>query len=282
MDWRLQLLSPKSLLSHQCMLPSSKPSCRDLVKSSKIANISFVLGLYVHWTSFPEWIPTQRQQFIVGSLMRQRHPASLPLFSVCLNGANRNYQTSHHSLKPFCGNCHWTSTAARQWSDFWHHQGLCWRLHVQSITAVSLLRAQPCECPIVWWLSCSHAGWRHTHHSLPRRPPAKPFSEWGHIVTHTRHALLLSMHIVCTGSFSSLGAPAEGNKEFLINSLKPLQGKLQFKPGRCLEDTSHYWPTSYKQETHAHQFAKISLKGKQDSMKFQCDSVIHLDNVGLA
>lgn len=212
------------------------------------------------------------------------HPASLPLFSVCLTGANRNYQTSRYSLKPFCGNCHWATL--QQGSEM--TSGAIEGFAGGSVCKESLqclcceLSPATRQCPIVWWLSCSHAGWRHTHHSLPRRPGAKSFPEWGHTITHTRHALLLLMHIVCTGSFSSLRAPAEGNKEFLINSLKPLEGKLQFKPGRCLEDTSHYWPTSYKQETHAHQFANISLKGKRDSKKFQCGSVIHLDKVGLA
>lgn len=41
--------------------------------------------------------------------MRQHHPVSLPFYSVCINGANRNYQTLHYSLKPFCGNCHLTT-----------------------------------------------------------------------------------------------------------------------------------------------------------------------------
>lgn len=162
--------------------------------------MSFVLVLYVHWTSFPEWIPTQCQQFIVGSLMRQHHPASLPFFSVCINGANRNYQTSRYSLKPSCGNCHWTTLQQGSGMTSAGIKGFAGGSHVQNMTALQCLCCGlgpvTCWCPIVWRLSCSHTGWKHTQHGLPRRPQAKQFSEWGHIVTHTRHALV-AVHAHC-------------------------------------------------------------------------------------
>lgn len=153
--------------------------------------------------------------------MRQHHPASRPFFSVCIKGANRNYQTLRSSLKPSNGNCYLTTLQqAREMT--------C--ASIKSFAGGSTCKASlwclccglspvTRQCPIVWWLHCSYAGWKHTHPSVPRRPQAKSLSEWGHIMTHIWHAL-----VVCTGSFSSLRSPAEGNKGFLINSLNHLKG----------------------------------------------------------
>lgn len=158
--------------------------------------------------------------------MRQHHPASLPFFSVSINGANINYQTLHYSLKPPCGNCHLTTLQQGRETTHASIKGFA-----GGSTCKASLQSLCCglgpvtrQCPIVWWLGCSPAGWKHTRHSLPRRPQTKPSPEWGHTITHTWHTLA-ALHAHCLhGLSSSLRPPAEGNTEFLINSLSHSRG----------------------------------------------------------
>lgn len=118
----------------------------------------------------------------------RHHPASLPFFSACINGANRNYQTLHYSLKPSYGNCHLTTLQQAKEMTSGSIKGFAGSSMCKaSLTAVSLLRARPCDTPLSHCVVAvlQDAGWKHTHPSVPRRPTAKSFSERGHIITQT-------------------------------------------------------------------------------------------------
>lgn len=132
------------------------------------------------------------------------------LFS--LSASTRNYQTSCYSLKPSCGNCHWTTLQQGSEMTSAGIEGFAGGSMCKASLQCLCCGLSPamCPCPIVWWLSCSHAGWKHTHHSLTRRPRAKSFSEWGHITTTQQHALI-AVHGRCLNELLHLSqTPSRG------------------------------------------------------------------------
>lgn len=148
---------------------------------------------------------------------------TLPCFTaffLCINAANRNYQTLCYSLKPSCGNCRLTTL--QQGSEMTSAS-------IQGFAGGSMCRASlQCLC---CGSALPHAsvplcgGRMETHTAQHTKEISSQIVLWlrPYNNTHTTH-WLLSMHIVCTGSFSSPRPPAEGNREFLINSLNHLKG----------------------------------------------------------
>lgn len=86
---------------------------------------------------------------------------TLPCFTaffLCINAANRNYQTLCYSLKPSCGNCRLTTLQQGSEMTSASIQGfaggsMCRASQSIMCRAVSLLRVGPAtrQCPIVWW-----------------------------------------------------------------------------------------------------------------------------------
>lgn len=147
-------------------------------------------------------------------------PPFIAFFSVCINGANRNYQILCNSLKPSYGNHYLTKL--RQASEM---TSASFNGFAGGSKCKALLQRLCCElgpatwqCPIVRWLYCSHAEGKHAYPSTPRRPQAKSFFEWGHIIIHACRTPV-AVHSVCAGSLCFLRPPEEGNGEFLINSV---------------------------------------------------------------
>lgn len=155
----------------------------------------------------------------------RHHPASLPFFSACINGANRNYQTLHYSLKPSYGNCHLTTLQQAKEMTSGSIKGFAGSSMCKaSLTAVSLLRARPCDTPLSHCVvAVLQPRGMETHTPQRTKETYSQIVLWTRPYNNTDRLLLLSMHIVCSGSFSSLRSPAEGNKEFLINSLNHLK-----------------------------------------------------------
>lgn len=123
--------------------------------------------------------------------MRQHHPASLPFYSVCINGANRNYQTLHYSLKPSCGNCHLTTLQQGSERLLQASRALleapCAKHHCGA-----LLRARPRDTPMSHCVVAVLQPCRMETHTPQRtkETSSQRFPEWGHIITHTRHTLV--------------------------------------------------------------------------------------------
>lgn len=110
-----------------------------------------------------------------------------------------------------------------QWNDSCSFNDFAWAFNCKALRHYFCQELCPVtwQCPIVLWLYCVHAKYKHIDLSIPRRPQAKSFRKWGHLI-HTCH-MLVAVHCVWTGSLHSPRLPEEGNEEFLINSINLLK-----------------------------------------------------------
>lgn len=117
-------------------------------------------------------------------------PPFIAFSSVCINGANRNYQALCNSLKPSYGNHYLTKLRQASGMTSASFSGFAGGSKCKALLQCPCRELGPTtrQYPIVRGLYRSHAEQKHAHHSKPRRPWAKSLFVWGHTITHTPYS----------------------------------------------------------------------------------------------